>query len=107
MIREPYIGMPIQMGCNPSNRPVHPAPPQTNPAPPQTNPAPPQINPIPPTPESGHTSGFDALLLGSLPLAMAYVPMQQWNSAYMPAEALIHGTLFPDLNLPFEGGSRP
>ena len=40
-------------------------------------------------------------------LAMAYVPMQQWNSAYMPAEALIHGTLFPDLNLPFEGGSRP
>ena len=93
MIREPYIGMPIQMGCSPANRPVQPAPPQTNPA--------------PPVPESGHTSGFDAQFLGSLPLAMTYVPMQQWNAAYMPAEALIHGTLFPDLNLPFEGGTRP
>ena len=47
--------------------------------------------------------GFDARLLGSLPLAMAYVPMQQWKTTYSAAEALRRGTLFPELDLPFEG----
>jgi hypothetical protein len=54
-------------------------------------------------PTCAPVSGFDTRLLGSLPLAMAYVPMQQWKSAYPPSEALMNGTLFPDLNLPFEG----
>ena len=36
------------------------------------------------------------------PLAMAYVPMQQWSEVYDEAEAFHAGTLFPELNLPFE-----
>lgn len=36
------------------------------------------------------------------PLAMAYVPMQQWSEVYDEAEAFSAGTLFPELNLPFE-----
>lgn len=36
------------------------------------------------------------------PLAMAYVPMQQWSEVYNEADAFDAGTLFPELNLPFE-----
>lgn len=38
------------------------------------------------------------------PLAMAYVPMQPWEQPYDPASALKAGTLFPRLDLPFNGG---
>ena len=47
--------------------------------------------------------------LDSLPLAMAYVPMQQWRKLYSPEEALRRGTMFEELDLPFlgeEGVSR-
>ena len=37
-------------------------------------------------------------------LAMAYVPFQQWNNVYSMDEALNKGTLFPDLEFPFERG---
>lgn len=37
-------------------------------------------------------------------LAMAYVPFQQWNNVYTMDEALNKGTLFPDLEFPFERG---
>ena len=36
-------------------------------------------------------------------LAMAYVPMQQFDETYEPEQALDNGTLFPDLNKPFLG----
>lgn len=36
------------------------------------------------------------------PLAMAYVPMQQWSEVYNEADAFDAGTLFPELDLPFE-----
>lgn len=39
------------------------------------------------------------------PLAMAYVPFQQWGNVYDDAEALDKGTLFPDLDFPFGGGT--
>lgn len=39
------------------------------------------------------------------PLAMAYVPFQQWGKVYDDAEALDKGTLFPDLDFPFGGGT--
>lgn len=42
--------------------------------------------------------------LAGLPLAMAYVPWQQWGKTYEPAEGWKRGTIFPDLDLPFEGG---
>ncbi|MCI8631574.1 MAG: spore coat associated protein CotJA [Firmicutes bacterium] len=44
--------------------------------------------------------------LSDLPLAMAYVPMQGWEETYEPAEALMNGTVFPCLNLPFLGGAK-
>lgn len=41
--------------------------------------------------------------MGRLPLAMAYVPMQDWGETYGACRALCRGTLFPVLDLPFEG----
>lgn len=105
MIREPYIGMPIQIGCTPGSMPGRPVPPPQRPVSPA--PAPPAPAPMPDeNPTCAPVSGFDTQLLGALPAAMAYVPMQQWRSAYPPAEAFVNGTLFPELNLPFEGGRR-
>lgn len=63
MIKDPYIGMPINMGgqCDTvSTAPIQP---------PEAVPRPPEASPQPPT---ENTSGFDAMYLGSLPLAMAY-----------------------------------
>lgn len=36
-----------------------------------------------------------------LPLAMAYVPWQQWQKLYDPAKGLKVGTIFAELDLPF------
>lgn len=41
--------------------------------------------------------------LDSLPLAMAYVPMQMWGDIYEPEMGLKQGTMFPDLVKPFRG----
>jgi hypothetical protein len=38
------------------------------------------------------------------PLAMAYVPFQQWGETYGDDEALSRGTLFPELDPPFSKG---
>lgn len=46
---------------------------------------------------------FDNMYLGNLPIAMCYVPMQQWKNTYSLQEALERGTLFPELDLPFKG----
>lgn len=46
----------------------------------------------------------DSDQLGQLPLAMAYVPMQQWGETYSADVALTKGTIFPELDLPFTGG---
>ena len=40
----------------------------------------------------------------SHPLAMVYSPCQAWRDAYPPDVALSRGTLFSELDLPFEGG---
>ena len=39
----------------------------------------------------------------SLPLAMSYVPWQPWEQLYDAEEALMRGTAFPSLDLPFCG----
>lgn len=39
--------------------------------------------------------------LKGLPLAMAYVPMQEWEDIYDDENALVHGTLFKALDLPW------
>ncbi len=49
---------------------------------------------------------FDSINLGNLPIAMCYVPYQRWKTTYSPDQALTAGTLFPELNLPFKGGMR-
>ena len=46
----------------------------------------------------------DIKKIDSLPLAMAYVPWQTWMNVYEPCKGLSQGTIFPDLDKPFEGG---
>ena len=38
-------------------------------------------------------------------LAMAYVPSQRWEALYEPEQGLHRGTIFRQLDLPFEGGA--
>lgn len=38
------------------------------------------------------------------PVAMAYVPWQQWQTTYAPEQGLMQGTIFPDLDLQFNYG---
>ena len=39
-------------------------------------------------------------------LAMAYVPWQRWQETYPLEEGFHRGTIFPELDLPFEGKKR-
>ena len=41
--------------------------------------------------------------LYDLPLAMAYVPWQEWGNLYELDKAFMVGTIFEDLNKPFWG----
>ncbi|MBR2013043.1 MAG: spore coat associated protein CotJA [Clostridia bacterium] len=43
---------------------------------------------------------------GNQVLAMAYVHSQPWAHLYSAEEALHRGTLFAQLDLPFEGGAH-
>lgn len=40
----------------------------------------------------------------SMPVAMAYVPWQQFNQTYPVEQAMSRGTLFPELDFPFVMG---
>ncbi|MBE6021638.1 MAG: spore coat associated protein CotJA [Cellulosilyticum sp.] len=42
----------------------------------------------------------------NMPIAMAYVPWQQWRMIYEPKEALKRGTIFKELDLPFEAAKE-
>ena len=91
---EPYIGMPIYLDdcdnimddISGDNNMMDPG------------------NTMPGNTDSGSNS--IAACVDNLPLAMAYVPMQSWEETYEPAEALMNGTVFPCLNLPFLGGAK-
>lgn len=41
--------------------------------------------------------------MNNLPLAMAYVPWQEWSKPLSASEGLYNGTIFPELILPFKG----
>ena len=58
--------------------------------------------------EMKNNSGNDSMsrFPKNTPLAMAYVPFQQWGETYSDDEALSRGTLFPELDLPFSKGGR-
>ena len=43
--------------------------------------------------------------LHSHPLAMVYSPLQEFREIYTPDVALSRGTMFAELDLPFEGGN--
>ncbi|GHU56058.1 hypothetical protein FACS1894132_13040 [Clostridia bacterium] len=40
----------------------------------------------------------------NIPLAMSYVPYQQWNEIYSSKEGFNEGTMFPELNQKFMMG---
>lgn len=42
-------------------------------------------------------------MLKQKPIAMAYVPWQSFKDIYEPAKALMKGTIFKELDLPFTG----
>ncbi len=42
--------------------------------------------------------------LDELPLAMAYVPSQRFERLYEPSDGWHRGTIFADLDKPYEGG---
>ena len=48
-------------------------------------------------------NGGPSVFPARTPLAMAYVPMQVWRNLYSARDALVQGTLFSELNLPFLG----
>ena len=41
--------------------------------------------------------------LNELPIAMAYVPWQEWKNIYAAEKALCRGTIFENLDKPFAG----
>ncbi len=42
--------------------------------------------------------------LSRFPIAMGYVPVQQWQQPYSMEEGFVRGTIFPELDLPFKMG---
>ena len=52
-----------------------------------------------------HLDTSNGSCLENYPIAMSYVPFQQWKSTYPLEKALERGTLFPELDLPFFGGN--
>ena len=51
-------------------------------------------------PESTHDC------IDGMPLAMAYVPRQKWQNIYENSKAVMRGTIFSDLDLPFKGAGK-
>lgn len=49
------------------------------------------------------TCGFSDTPLDELPLTMSYMPMQKIGETYSEQDALMRGTLFPELDKPFKG----
>ena len=44
--------------------------------------------------------------IDGMPLAMAYVPRQKWQNIYENSKAVMRGTIFSDLDLPFKGAGN-
>lgn len=112
MIKDPYVGMPIKLG-NRWNRTVpygcecgeprscECSEPCEIKAQPSCN-----ISDMAPNMQSNICGCFDEMPLKELPLAMCYVPMQQWRNIYPLDKALERATIFAELDLPFKGGMK-
>ena len=56
---------------------------------------------------SGNNSvGAERSCIDKMPLAMAYIPMQEWQNIYENGKAIMRGTIFEELDLPFKGAGR-
>jgi len=60
-------------------------------------------NSKPVCPEKPQNSNCPVDDIGTLALAMMYVPVQEWTSVYDKETALERGTIFPCLDKPFIG----
>lgn len=49
------------------------------------------------------SSRTEYALLNGMPVAMAYVPWQEWHHIYPVGKALCQGTIFEELDKPFLG----
>ena len=52
----------------------------------------------------GESTSYDQLQM--MPLAMAYVPWQQWQNVYECSKGFEHGSIFEELIFPFQHASR-
>lgn len=57
-----------------------------------------------PNPDNSGNNGMECVV--GCPLAMAYVPWQQWETPFDMEEGFRVGTVFPSLDLPFLGGAK-
>ncbi len=57
----------------------------------------------PPTVQPVNQGCYKENALTGLPVAMAYVPWQNYGNIYPMPQALQNGTMFPELNLDFAG----
>lgn len=64
----------------------------------------PSSTPYPPAPNMTCPSTEQGALEQQYPVAMAYVPWQQWQTTYAPERGLVQGTIFPELDLQFNYG---
>ena len=60
------------------------------------------------TPTSGRAEnsccpGHSHAPVDTMPIAMAYVPWQEWQNIYEPCKGFSRGTIFEDLDKPFYG----
>ncbi len=59
--------------------------------------------PAPTTAPNGADCAWgDDATLNDKPLAYAYVPIQRWRMLYSPADGLVRGTIFEELDKPKE-----
>lgn len=58
--------------------------------------------------QTENRSRCDRSRSADMPLAMAYIPWQKWQDIYDAEKALQRGTIFEELDMPFErrGGCR-
>ena len=86
--QEPYIGMPILLASFEEDRTR------------QENPQP-SVKSAPAS--TCNTACSQSETRQPMALAMAYVPWQRWKDTYPLEEGFHRGTIFPELDLPFEG----
>jgi hypothetical protein len=64
---------------------------------------PPNFYPAPNAPVIPSAKSYPGGMTPPLRLAQAFVPWQRMSQVFSPAEALAHGTIFPELVSPYKG----